>query len=68
MKIKIVQEELLPCPFCGEVPNIKYLPKPFPKELMIGYLNCCLAHITVRGKRKKAIAKQIIEHWNKRAE
>jgi hypothetical protein len=57
---------LLPCPFCGEVPSIEYLPRPLHDQPMIGVLRCCNTHITVKGKRKKSIAERIKEHWNKR--
>lgn len=63
----VVQGKPLPCPFCGEVPEIKYLPRPLPDKLMIGYLRCCHTNITVRGKRKKEMKEQILNAWNKRA-
>lgn len=64
-------DELLQCPFCGYIPELKFIGNDFTKKRSVE-INCtnidCRVNVTVGGvhTKSKGVALWAIEIWNKR--
>ncbi len=56
-----MKDKLLPCPFCGNIPEIK--PTEFPRTLGFFQIFCCIMIACDTAYKTKAAA---IKDWNRR--